>query len=145
MKQADKNIIHSIGWIRQPNDRKDLILEEIEKQISRMNLSSNELKSKCLIRSSLKIHLKNGGNFGKQFLDFINSNDNQPDEADRGQSSSPVEMITDRKGVQSLNRLLTLTHTLKTMFSRKKLFDFMRSFYVPNVKVLNTLAIALPV
>ena len=55
MKQADKNIIHSIGWIRQPNDRKDLILEEIEKQISRINLSSNELKSKCLIRSSLKI------------------------------------------------------------------------------------------
>ena len=141
MKQADKNIIHSIGWIRQPNDRKDLILEEIEKQISRMNLSSNELKSKCLIRSSLKIHLKNGGNFGKQFLDFINSNDNQPDEADRGQSSSPVEMITDRKGVQSLNRLLTLTHDV----FKKKLFDFMRSFYVPNVKVLNTLAIALPV
>jgi len=105
MKQADKNIIHSIGWIRQPNDRKDLILEEIEKQISRMNLSSNELKSKCLIRSSLKIHLKNGGNFGKHFLDFINSNDNQPDEADRGQSSSPVEMITDRKGVQTIYSL----------------------------------------
>ena len=88
-----------------------------------MNLSSNELKSKCLIRSSLKIHLKNGGNFGKQFLDFINSNDNQPDEADRGQSSSPVEMITDRKGIQSLsfkNRLLTFASKdrfeLKTMF-----------------------------
>ena len=128
MKQADKNIIHSIGWIRQPNDRKDLILEEIEKQISRMNLSSNELKSKCLIRSSLKIHLKNGGNFGKQFLDFINSNDNQPDEADRGQSSSPVEMITDRKGVQSLNRLLTLTYTLKTMFSRKNYLIFCEVF-----------------
>ena len=99
MKQADKNIIHSIGWIRQPNDRKDLILEEIEKQISRMNLNSKDtnLKSKCLIRSSLKIHLKNGGNYGKQFLDFINSNENQQDDADRAQSTSPVDMITDRQ------------------------------------------------
>ena len=102
MKQADKNIINSIGWIWQPNDRKDLILEEIEKQISRMNLTSKDtkLKSKCLIRSSLKIHLKNGGHHGKQFLDFINSNENQSDDADRAQSTSPVDMITERNDVQ---------------------------------------------
>ena len=107
MKQADKNIVHSIGWIRQPNDRKDLILEEIEKTISQMNLNSNQfdIKSKCLISSSLKIHLNSGGNFGKQFLEFINSTDSQPDDGERGESKGSDVIHVIQIGLSCSNAL----------------------------------------